>query len=445
MAVESTNSILGKENMHFKILLHSHYHIGYAISMQPVAKALVEHGHDVVWLARPDHESFVRSTGATFIPTREVTAVDAFIEKENPKHPFETYRLLFRNRMLAQVADYRRALKDFPANCLLVDVYPQGAKALYELGEIPVYATLGITPIYTMGARFPQAKSGKPPPTTMLGVLVNRFRHFLNRWVFFPLLLGPIFNEQRQKIGLPNLKWGRTSWYYSQSEFAHIQASSPEIEYLGEPNSQQPSPNTNYCGPLYLSTKETAKLPEWWSKVTSHPCVVAVTQGTVATDPAALIKSTIKALEGSPDILLIVVSRRVDEIRKAMPNLSSNIYLMEWLPYDLLLPQLRILVTNGGWGGVTQALAHGIPMICAGRTEDKSDNGARVAWVGAGINLSATAPSPVAIREAVKSILSDGSYERQAKRLGADLKSLGGGEKVCEVLEKLLAGEKAKV
>ena len=37
------------------------------------------------------------------------------------------------------------------------------------------------------------------------------------------------------------------------------------------------------------------------------------------------------------------------------------------------------MVTNGGYGGVQLALAHGVPLVVAGNTEEKGEIAARVA------------------------------------------------------------------
>jgi len=63
------------------------------------------------------------------------------------------------------------------------------------------------------------------------------------------------------------------------------------------------------------------------------------------------------------------------------------------------------MVTNGGYGGTQQALAHGIPLVIAGTTEDKPDVAARVAWAGVGINLKTDAPTPEQVRAAVRTLV----------------------------------------
>ena len=40
-----------------------------------------------------------------------------------------------------------------------------------------------------------------------------------------------------------------------------------------------------------------------------------------------------------------------------------------------MLPQVSVLVTNGGYGSVSQALAAGVPIVSAGLTEDKAEIG----------------------------------------------------------------------
>ena len=64
--------------------------------------------------------------------------------------------------------------------------------------------------------------------------------------------------------------------------------------------------------------------------------------------------------------------------------LPPNTYVAEYLPHDVLLPKVDVMVTNGGYGAVQRALSTGVPLVVAGDTEDKPEVAARVAWSGAG-------------------------------------------------------------
>lgn len=104
-----------------------------------------------------------------------------------------------------------------------------------------------------------------------------------------------------------------------------------------------------------------------------------------------------------------------------------------------MLPRCSLLITNGGYGSVTQALSHGIPVVCAGTTEDKKDTAARVTWLGAGIDLGTDTPSVDQIREAVHDILGSRVYRERAIDVAQQLQGLGGAERACTLLEEAVA------
>jgi UDP:flavonoid glycosyltransferase YjiC (YdhE family) len=72
------------------------------------------------------------------------------------------------------------------------------------------------------------------------------------------------------------------------------------------------------------------------------------------------------------------------------------------------------MITNGGFNGVQTALSHGVPLICAGKTEEKPEVCARVAWSGVGIDLKTQQPQPKQIKQAVRRILVERQYRERA-------------------------------
>jgi UDP:flavonoid glycosyltransferase YjiC (YdhE family) len=102
------------------------------------------------------------------------------------------------------------------------------------------------------------------------------------------------------------------------------------------------------------------------------------------------------------------------------------------------------MITNAGYNGVLTALAHGVPLICAGLSEDKANVSARVAWSGAGIDLKTDKPSPRQIRHAVRTVLRKSAYRRNAERIRADFASHNPPAEAAALLERL-ADKKAPV
>lgn len=286
----------------------------------------------------------------------------------------------------------------------------------HELGEIPAYATVGVVPMYFR----------EHAPKSTLGTLLSQ-----------PEIIVGCLNSQRTDLGLGPIEPSQLLQY---SPRLHIQASSPELEY------EQALHPTEYVGPLISPLNSTsAALPEWWGEVDAPGGrrVVGITQGTFATDPTSLILPAIRALRGDASLLLVVPSQQAEEITQALLSdgsggLPENLRLAAWLPYEALLPRCSVLITNGGYGSVTQALAHSLPLVCAGTSEDKKDTAARVTRAGAGVDLGTDNPSTEQVRDAVAEILGDARYRENAARVGRGLNSLGGAARACELLEGIV-------
>jgi UDP:flavonoid glycosyltransferase YjiC (YdhE family) len=138
------------------------------------------------------------------------------------------------------------------------------------------------------------------------------------------------------------------------------------------------------------ASSRRADLPAWWGDLDGRT-VVHVSQGTVAnTDLEELLAPTMRALA---DRDVIVVAATGGAPVESLGELPANARVAEFIPYDALMPRVDAFVSNGGYGGLHHALAHGVPMIVAGDTEDKMETTRRVEWSGAGINLRTARPT----------------------------------------------------
>jgi UDP:flavonoid glycosyltransferase YjiC (YdhE family) len=88
--------------------------------------------------------------------------------------------------------------------------------------------------------------------------------------------------------------------------------------------------------------------------------------------------------------------------------------------FEWILPKVGVLVTNGGYGGVNQAMSFGVPLVTAGLTQDKADVNARVAWSGVGIDVATNAPTQHALRNAVRTVLDTHRYRLRASLMAKE-------------------------
>ena len=114
------------------------------------------------------------------------------------------------------------------------------------------------------------------------------------------------------------------------------------------------------------------------------------------------------------------------------------------MPYAALLPHVDVMVSNGGFGSVQLAIAHGVPMVVAGTTEDKKEVTAHVAWSGVGINLRTNSPSPKAIADAVERVLNEPTFRSRTLALKASqVGDTKPAKKAADLLEGLATGSQA--
>ena len=174
-------------------------------------------------------------------------------------------------------------------------------------------------------------------------------------------------------------------------------------------------PSVHLVGILPTRRADSWQPPEWWPDLETGRPVVAVTQGTLAnSDLSQLVEPTLAALADSDVIVVAALGRDPGALNGPVP---ANARVAEYIPFDELLPKASVYITNGGIGGLQEALAAGVPAIVAGETEDKPANAARVEYHGLGINLQTAAPSPKAIRDATDLLLKDEQVRENVRRL----------------------------
>jgi UDP:flavonoid glycosyltransferase YjiC (YdhE family) len=102
-----------------------------------------------------------------------------------------------------------------------------------------------------------------------------------------------------------------------------------------------------------------------------------------------------------------------------------------------------VLVTNGGYGSVNQAMSFGIPLVTAGMTEDKADVNARVAWSGVGVNLATNEPTPEALRAAARTVLDRPAYRMRASQMAGEFARIDTQSEILSIIGEVVADQKA--
>lgn len=305
----------------------------------------------------------------------------------------------------------RAELKVKAADAVLVETLFTGVIPLMLEKNTPRPPVLscGVAPLMMYSRDTPPFGPGFTPSATVRGRFGNRIQHVLVTRLLFA---GTQRLTQRM---LADLQVGPIPCFvlYGPSLVDHIlQLTCAGFEY---PRSDMRT-KVSFVGPVVPPAGEFDK-PDWWGDLDAARPVVHVTQGTFAnSDLDMLVGRTLEALA---DRDLLVVATTGDEVtaQRLAAHAPANARVAAFLPYAQLLPKVDAMVTNGGYGGVQFALAHGVPLVVAGETEEKPEIAARVAWSGVGIDLRTGTPTVAAIRDAVDRVLGESSYRSAAHRL----------------------------
>ena len=350
--------------------------VGHVNPALPIARKLVERGHEVWWYTGEEFQSNVEATGARYVPI--VNAFDPSDPKKMPESVLEKRKTLqgiakvkfeFKHFIVdgavGQVKDYTDILRQFPADVLLSDFAFLGASWVHEKGGPPCQKS------------------------------------------FFDAVVSP---------------------------YLYLQGTVPAFEY---PRSDLPR-QVHFVGPLLSAPPADFTPPTWWDDLQGDRPVILVTQGTVATDLDELIVPTLQAL-ADEDVLVVATTGGQPIESITLAQYPANVRIKPFIPYSRLLPQVDVMVTNGGYNGVQMALANGVPLVVAGQTEDKPEVCARVQWSGVGINLKTNKPTPTQIRDAVKQIRHISHYRQKAQHFQAEIARYDAPTLSATLLEQLAA------
>jgi MGT family glycosyltransferase len=406
----------------------------------PIARALVQRGHDVRWYSIPRFKKAIEATGARYVPFREGQVLDEEnmdgMFTDRPAGGLNQLRYdvknIFVSAMPGMLRDCEEELRREPADVVVGDNASAVVEALHQRLGIP-WAVYGIT-VLTLPSR-DTAPFGLAlrPSSTPLGRLRNK--------LLYKLVDGVIFREAnehsetlRRGVGLPPL--GCSIFDFARRADLYLQASVPSFEY---PRTDMPE-NLHFIGATVPAPPADWTPPSWWGEMQGRR-VVLVTQGTINNDYDQLIRPAIRALS-SEDVFVVVTtgSKPVSEV--GIAPLPWNVRVEKFIPYAHLMPHVDLLLTNGGYGSIQIALAHGVPVVAIGKTEEKPEIANRVQWSGVGLGLKIRIPTEAQIRNAVSHVLNTPTYAARAEALAYELSGLDAASVGAELLEEL-AGTQA--
>lgn len=401
---------------------------GHVTPLLAVSRALAERGHRVHFLTGERYLERAAATGAATLrlpaeadydDTDMDVAFPGRVGLTGPAGIRYDMTEIFLRPARAQLVAMDAAVRGLGIDVVLAESLFLGAAFFVSRpgATRPALLNLGIVPLGVKSRDTAPFGLGIPPRPGALGRLRNAaLTTVAEKFVFAPVQRAALRVGEETGTGLGGfvLDWPSLA-------DGVVQFTVPEFEYP-RPDSAVP---VDFVGPVSRTRPSDTRLPAWWTDLDDGRPVVHVTQGTVAnTDLGDLLLPTIRTLADA-DVWVVASTggRAVTDLGERLPR---NARVASYLPYDRLLPRTSVYVTNGGYGGIHYAMEHGVPVVVAGTTEDKTEVSARVAWSGVGVRLGTNRPTEGAIARAVKTVLDDPAYAANSARIGQAIRTSPG-------------------
>ena len=156
--------------------------------------------------------------------------------------------------------------------------------------------------------------------------------------------------------------------------------------------------------------------------VRADPPCVYLTLGTFFGSNTEVFRTALAGL--AKEDIELVVTVGADNDPAAIEPVPTNSRVQRYVPQAELLPRCSAVIHHGGAGTMYGSLAHGLPQVVLPQGADNFVNGELLARSGAGLSIRPEKLTPMAVCDAVRSVLTDPSYSDAAHQLADELAAL---------------------
>lgn len=255
----------------------------------------------------------------------------------------------------------------------------------------------------------------------------------VRNWAGYKLLnragkpIRDVINEYRSEWNLQPIL--NPNDYYSK--LAQLCQQPSEFEFP-----RQNLPNCfHFTGPYNnISSREPTPFP--FEKLTGQPLIYA-SMGTIQNRLLEIFHYIAEACNGL-DVQL-VISLGGSASPEALKGLLGNPLVVGYAPQLELLQKTTLTITHAGMNTTLESLNNGVPMVAIPIANDQPGVASRIVWSGSGEAIPVKKVNVNNLRTAIKKVLTEDSYQKNALRLQAAIKKAGGTKRAIDIVEQAIS------
>ncbi len=217
--------------------------------------------------------------------------------------------------------------------------------------------------------------------------------------------------------------------YYSK--LAQICQQPSEFEFP-----RQDLPNCFYfTGPYNnISSREPTPFP--FEKLTGQPLIYA-SMGTIQNRLLEVFHSIAEACNGLDAQLIISLGGSASP--QTLQGLPGNPLVVSYAPQLELLQKTTLTITHAGMNTTLESLSNGVPMVAIPIANDQPGVASRIVWSGCGEAIPVKKVNVDNLRTAIKKVLTEDSYRKNALQLQEAIKKAGGTKRAIDIVEQAVS------
>ncbi|MFN7853684.1 MAG: glycosyltransferase, partial [Dolichospermum sp.] len=236
-----------------------------------------------------------------------------------------------------------------------------------------------------------------------------------------------VINEYRSEWNLQPIL--NPNDYYSK--LAQLCQQPSEFEFP-----RQNLPNCfHFTGPYNnISSREPTPFP--FEKLTGQPLIYA-SMGTIQNRLLEIFHYIAEACNGLDAQLVISLGGSASP--EALKGLLGNHLVVGYAPQLELLQKTTLTITHAGMNTTLESLNNGVPMVAIPIANDQPGVASRIVWSGSGEAIPVKKVNVNNLRTAIKKVLTEDSYQKNALRLQAAIKKAGGTKRAIDIVEQAIS------
>lgn len=388
------------------------------------AVALQALGHDVVWVSEESLRAPIETMGLHF----QAIAKTGWLWPPPPPPDLSAVP-----PQEAVMLRYTRALDTW----LSVDLVAQGIESLLALGEAIGKPDLMVIDPFLSAAALAAEKLG-----ARLIVCGWPAQATLDENSLFPVQRH-LSSDSQQRIARLCQQFGLQGLNFSQGTTPAIRSPHLHICYFTRgwyiAEAATLLPQNQFVGGMPRPPRDAP--PQWLVDIPPEQPLALITLGTTFSGDLGFFSWAAHAV-AREDVLPIVVlgwqvieAEQKGQLLKALPKGTR---LLNWAPFEHILPRAKLMIHHGGMGTTHAAVVHAVPQIVVPHAADQRIQARRVAQAKVGLHLSAHDVRQGKLWEGTQAILNAEHVYQNARALAAEMAALGGPARAAQLIADLL-------